>query len=50
MRRILCMLVLLSGPLIAWPLSAARSAPDPTTCTGYPEPRVYMESQSWWEP
>jgi hypothetical protein len=50
MRRIVCMFVLVAGPLIVWPLSSASSAPDPTTCTGYPEPRVYMEDQSWWEP
>ena len=31
----------------AAPLSAA-AAPDPLTCSGYPEPRVFLESQSWW--
>ncbi len=32
------------------PVSAAtaQSTPDPSTCTGYPEPRVPLESQSWW--
>jgi hypothetical protein len=29
-------------------------SPPPTTgdpfCQGYPEPRVYLENQSWWEP
>jgi len=24
------------------------AAPDPLTCTGYPEARVFVESQSWW--
>jgi hypothetical protein len=24
--------------------------PDPLTCAGYPEPRVFLESQAWWEP
>jgi hypothetical protein len=23
-------------------------APDPVACTGYPEPRVFLESQGWW--
>jgi hypothetical protein len=27
---------------------AAAQSPDPATCTGYPEPRVPLESQSWW--
>ena len=22
--------------------------PDPVTCAGYPEPRVFLESQGWW--
>ncbi len=24
------------------------TAPDPVTCSGYPEPRVFLESQAWW--
>jgi hypothetical protein len=28
----------------------AGAAPDPVKCTGYPEPRVYLENQSWWDP
>jgi hypothetical protein len=24
--------------------------PDPFTCEGYPEPRIFLESQSWWSP
>lgn len=24
------------------------TAPDPQTCVGYPEPRVFLESQTWW--
>jgi hypothetical protein len=23
-------------------------SPDPLTCTGYPEPRIFVEAQSWW--
>lgn len=29
-------------------LVAGGSAADPVTCAGYPEPRVFLESQSWW--
>jgi hypothetical protein len=29
---------------------ATPAAPDPVSCTGYPERRVYLENQSWWEP
>jgi hypothetical protein len=25
------------------------AVPDPLNCTGYPEPRTFLESQSWWE-
>jgi hypothetical protein len=24
------------------------ASPDPLTCAGYPEPRVFLESQAWW--
>jgi hypothetical protein len=24
--------------------------PDPVSCTGYPEPRQFLETQAWWEP
>jgi hypothetical protein len=27
---------------------AAAQSPDPATCTGYTEPRVAKEAQSWW--
>ncbi len=29
-------------------LESSAAAPDPLTCTGYPEARVFLESQSWW--
>lgn len=44
-------LLALAGALCASlfaPMSAAAQSPDPATCTGYPEPRVAKESQSWW--
>lgn len=28
----------------------AEPAPDPETCAGYPEPRVFIEAQDWWDP
>jgi hypothetical protein len=28
--------------------AAQAQEPDPQTCAGYPEPRVFLESQSWW--
>jgi hypothetical protein len=28
----------------------AALAPDPTACTGYAEPRVFLEAQDWWKP
>jgi hypothetical protein len=30
--------------------TAPGSGPDPFACTGYPEPRIFYETQSWWEP
>ncbi len=36
-----------AGPLAPAPVSAA---PDPVSCTGYPEPRQFFETQAWWEP
>src|SRR4051794_21487387 len=27
----------------------AIASPNPVTCEGYPEKRVYLEAQSWWE-
>lgn len=34
--------------LLALPVTAAAE-PDPTTCSGYPQPRVGVEIQSWWQ-
>jgi hypothetical protein len=31
------------------PTPAAHHAPDPLACTGYPEPRVFLEAQGWWK-
>jgi hypothetical protein len=28
--------------------SQVPAGPDRLTCTGYPEPRIFVESQSWW--
>jgi hypothetical protein len=27
----------------------AHAAPDPVTCTGYPEHRTFVEGQTWWQ-
>ena len=38
--------------VVGWaaaPPSKAVLNPDPKTCEGYPEKRVYLEAQSWWE-
>jgi hypothetical protein len=29
-------------------LTPAGAGPDRLTCVGYPEPRIFVESQSWW--
>jgi hypothetical protein len=34
----------------ASPTAPPAQVPDPVTCEGYPEKRVYLENQSWWEP
>jgi len=45
-------LAFLTTALIGAFLTAAPStaAADPLTCTGYPEPRVFLEAQDWWRP
>ena len=40
--------LLLSVALLALTVAPATAAPDPLGCTGYPEARVFMESQTWW--
>jgi hypothetical protein len=34
--------------LVAAVARGALAEPDPLTCEGYPERRVFLESQSWW--
>jgi hypothetical protein len=46
MRRLFLALALLTLGLAA----PASAAPDPTTCTDYAEPRVFLEAQDWWKP
>ena len=31
------------------PAAPPAGTPDPVNCTGYPEPRIFLEVQSWWE-
>jgi hypothetical protein len=40
----LLLLLAMALPTHAAPLAA----PDPLTCTGYAEPRVFLDSQAWW--
>lgn len=47
MRHLLLALGLLAG-LLAIP-SPAQAA-DPVACTGYDQPRVFLEAQDWWKP
>lgn len=46
MRRIIVALAVVAGMFMV--PTAASAAPDPLTCAGYPEPRVFVDSQSWW--
>ncbi len=36
--------------VVLWALPAGAADPDPLTCEGYPEKRVYLENQSWVSP
>jgi hypothetical protein len=47
-RRALAALALLAG-VLAIPVPA-QAAPDPLTCAGYAQPRVFLEAQDWWRP
>lgn len=52
MKRALGVLVAGTAAILALPLFLAVTddpVPDPVTCAGYPEPRIYLENQSWWE-
>jgi len=44
--------VLLSAATAAFLLlvTVGNSAPNRETCEGYPEPRIFLENQSWWKP
>lgn len=48
MRRALAALCGVAFLATAISLTQAQAAPDPNTCTGYPEPRIFLESQGWW--
>lgn len=52
MRRHLILLTLLAlaALVLATSSTPATTAPDRVNCTGYPEPRIFLENQSWWEP
>ena len=44
-KKALIPVLLIAGLLFL--VSSAFSAPNPLDCSGYPEPRVFLESQSW---
>jgi hypothetical protein len=43
-------LALGSTVLVADATEVSAATPNPVTCEGYPEPRVFLESQDWWQP
>lgn len=46
MKRFAAVGALMAGAMLLPDATAAD--PDPFSCTGYPEPRVFLESQAWW--
>lgn len=46
MRTFLIALLALVAPLAVAP--NAEAAPNAVACTGYPQPRTYVSTQSWW--
>lgn len=48
--RLLLLPVLALVAMALYMSGGGAAAPDPTACTGYPEPRIYLENQSWWTP
>lgn len=51
MRSRLLLLPLAAFAALALYVSVGAGAgPNPVTCEGYPEPRIFLENQSWWEP
>lgn len=48
MRRLLLLLAAVASLIVVG--LAAQAEPDPETCEGYPEPRTFMENQTWVEP
>lgn len=50
MRRLFFAVPVLAGFILSIGSASSTAAPDPINCTGYPEPRIQLENQSWWEP
>lgn len=42
--------LLLTTIILVLLASTGSSAGNRETCEGYPEPRIFLENQSWWEP
>jgi hypothetical protein len=47
-QRTLPLAVLVCATLFAAAPASARAAPDPLTCSRYPQQRQFVESQAWW--
>jgi hypothetical protein len=47
-RSALCATALVVAFVAAFAPSAAAQSPDPVTCSGYPETRQFVDTQSWW--
>jgi len=50
LSRLAASIALIAGAFLLIPGPAARAMPMPVDCTGYAQPRVFLETQAWWEP
>lgn len=50
MRKLLVIPLVAAVATAAVFITGGNATPDPQTCVGYPEPRIQLESQSWWSP
>ena len=48
MRRFVELVAVLSMPVVLLAPSTSASTPDPLTCAGYSEPRLFLDAQGWW--
>lgn len=50
MKRFVTILAMILGVAFLTAPAATAAAPDPVTCTGYSQSRVFLEAQDWWRP